>query len=150
MNKQDRNEKIENFLRELKSNIEIMDYIDVEDVNSFDDIVEQLEDRNGFQVDIIYYSEAIKYLAENDASLRESIELAIEYGYELSSLNSEVLASIHASSQSREIFNDMVRDKIEDFLTNWKTKTKIKTRLSEYKKVIKLKASYLVIDRGNN
>lgn len=115
MNKQDRNEKIENFLRELKSNIEIMDYIDVEDVNSFDDIVEQLEDRNGFQVDIIYYSEAIKYLAENDASLRESIELAIEYGYELSSLNSEVLASIHASSQSREIFNDMVRDKIEDF-----------------------------------
>lgn len=44
--------------------------------------------------DIIYYSRAIEYLAENDASLVDSLALAHEYGFTLDKLNSETLATI--------------------------------------------------------
>lgn len=44
--------------------------------------------------DIIYYHKAITYLAENDPSLRDSLEIASEYGYDAANLNSEILATI--------------------------------------------------------
>ena len=44
--------------------------------------------------EIIYYYEAMKYLAREDASLSESLELAIEYGYTVENLNSEILATL--------------------------------------------------------
>ena len=44
--------------------------------------------------DIIYYSRAIEYLSENDASLVDSLALAHEYGFTLDKLDSETLATI--------------------------------------------------------
>ena len=44
--------------------------------------------------DIIYYSRAIEYLSENDASLVDALALAHEYGFTLDKLNSENLATI--------------------------------------------------------
>ena len=44
--------------------------------------------------EIIYYYEAMKYLTREDASLSESLELAIEFGYNIDNLNSEVLATL--------------------------------------------------------
>lgn len=44
--------------------------------------------------DIIYYSNAMEFLTENDISLKESLEIASEYGFELKDLNSETLANI--------------------------------------------------------
>ena len=61
-----------------------------EEFNSYDDAVEFC-----YQEDIIYYDRAIKYLSENDASLRESLELAHDLGYSLENLSSETLATIH-------------------------------------------------------
>ena len=118
-----RTEKIEAFLNSLDTKIEINDnlinYVDIEEIeisDAFNSIYDMVQDNNGFDIDIIYYSNAIKYLQENDASLMESLEIAEEYGYELKNLNSEVLASLLASRNSQESFYD-VKDEIEDFFT---------------------------------
>jgi hypothetical protein len=55
---------------------------------------------NGFEVEIVYYSNAIEYLKRNDPSLSESMEIATQYDYKLYMLNSEVLASLHASQKA--------------------------------------------------
>ena len=113
--------KIEAFLNSLDAKIEINDnlinYVDIEDIDfsdAFNSIYEMVYDNGGFDIEIIYYLNAIKYLQENDASLQESLEIAAEYGYELKNLNSEVLASLLASRNSQESFYD-VRDEIEEF-----------------------------------
>jgi len=112
-----RNEKIQNFINELDSKIEYIDityYCSTVDVESFEDILEAVENNNGFNIDIIYYSRAIEYLKGNDASLNESIQIAIEYGYNLENINSEVLASLLASQKIREEFEEL-REEIEEF-----------------------------------
>ena len=65
-------------------------------------------------MEIIYYSNAIKFLQENDPSLKESLEIASEFGYSLENLNSEVLASLLASRQAEEEFYDL-QSEIDDF-----------------------------------
>ena len=60
------------------------------DFTSYDDAVEFVH-----QEEIIYYNRAIKYLAENDSSLRESLSLANDLGYTVENLSSETLATIH-------------------------------------------------------
>ena len=67
------------------------------------EIYEDLFESGFFDVEIIYYSKAIEYLKEHDASLNESLEIAAEMGFTLENLNSETLASLHAS---RKKFND--------------------------------------------
>lgn len=44
--------------------------------------------------EIIYNHTAIKFLAENDASLIASLEIASDLGYETKNLNSELLATL--------------------------------------------------------
>jgi len=95
---------------------DILHYNEIEDINNSDDLLELIEDNNGFDIDIIYYSKAIKYLTENDASLSESIELAVDMGYELENVNSELLASLHASQKAREDFHD-ITDEIDEILS---------------------------------
>ena len=78
---------------------------DTEEVfNSYDDALEYI-----YEQDIIYYNKAIKYLSENDASLRESLELAHNGGYEYKHLSSETLASIH--------YQDFLINSLEEFKT---------------------------------
>jgi hypothetical protein len=95
---------------------DILHYNEIEDINNSDDLLELIEDNNGFDIDIIYYSKAIKYLAENDASLNQSIDLAVDMGYELQNVNSELLASLHASQKAREDFHD-ITDEIDEILS---------------------------------
>ena len=81
---------------------------DLEGLKSYDDLYEYLDENNLFQVDIIYYHKAIKYLMENDSSLAESMEIANNSGYQFThQLNSELLASLHATEKARENFANM-------------------------------------------
>ena len=48
---------------------------ELEDYNT-NEIFDMLHDNGFFNVEIIYYSRAIKYLQENDPSLCESLEIA--------------------------------------------------------------------------
>lgn len=98
-------------------NLDMTYYIqDIEDIQDFDDLYELLDDNRAFEVEIIYYSEAIKYLMEHDASLRESMEIASEYGFETSNINSELLASLLASQKVREDFYSY-QDEINEILS---------------------------------
>jgi hypothetical protein len=104
-------QRIVDFLTEIENDtkIEILNNINLKDIdleNAFDSISEAIEENNGFDIEIIYYSDAMEYLTRNDNSLRESIEIAIDYGYELKNINSELLASLLASQNSREQFNN--------------------------------------------
>lgn len=100
--------EIENDTKiEILSNIELNN-IDIE--NPFDSIYTAIDENNGFDIEIIYYSNAMEYLTRNDNSLRESIEIAVDYGYELKNINSELLASLLASQNSREQFNSYEKE----------------------------------------
>ena len=118
---QTRAEKIETFFAELDEQIELNDniinYVDIDAIDendAFTSIYEMIEENDGFNCDVIYYSNAIKYLQENDPSLRESLEIASDLGYEVKNLNSEILASILKSQNVRDEFL-YFRDKINDF-----------------------------------
>lgn len=94
----------------------ILHYNDINDINDSDDLLELIEDNNGFDIDIIYYSKAMKYLLENDASLSESVEIAVDMGFDLENINSETLASLHASQKAREDFYS-IADDIDEILS---------------------------------
>ena len=74
---------------------------------------EELNDSGFFHIDVIYYSKAMEYLIENDASLCESTELATEYGYTLDNINSELLASLHASRKKENDFWQFVAPELD-------------------------------------
>lgn len=84
--------KIENALKELfkDTNFESYQY---EGFENADDLIESLRTQIN-EDEVIYYSNAIKYLSENDASLNESIGIAVELGYSLENVNSELLATL--------------------------------------------------------
>jgi hypothetical protein len=87
-----REEKIEEFLNELDFDINILDYISAEEIESVEDIEDYLTDNNIFQQEgeIIYYSNAISFLNKYDNSLQESLSLAKGMGLSIESLNSEI------------------------------------------------------------
>lgn len=100
-------EKVISFLDKQKSDIDFRYHLQGEDFESAEDVRNILDDANAFDVEIIYYSRAIEYLAENDNSLHESLSIASEMGFDLKNLSSETLASLLASQNEREAFADI-------------------------------------------
>ena len=76
------------------------------------EIFDELNDTGFFNVEIIYYYKAMEYLKENDCSLSESIEIANEMGFALENINSETLASLHASKQREETFFNKIEPQL--------------------------------------
>jgi hypothetical protein len=102
--------EIENFLKSLKTEVDILGYINIEDIDHsdpFNSIYDIVQDNGGFDIDIIYYNDAINYLQQEDPSLKESIEIALEYGYNLKNINSEILASLLASRNAMQSFYEL-------------------------------------------
>lgn len=118
--------KVHEFFNSLNSDISINDYINTKDIididNSesfdptiiFESITELLQENGGFNLEIIYYSNAIDYLKENDPSLKDSLEIATEYGFDIENLNSEVLASLLYSQIETEKYYNL-ESEITDF-----------------------------------
>lgn len=92
-----KNEEIYKDLIEALENTEHLCSLDyeyaIEDSETFDDFLEYMQELIGYS-EIVYYSKAIKYLSENDPSLRESLGIAQELGYDIDSISSETLASL--------------------------------------------------------
>ena len=116
-------QKVTKFLRGLHTEIDPTDYINVEDLeiedfqnDIFDTICDTIQDNNGFDQEVIYYASAIKYLAENDPSLRESLEIASDFGFDPKDLNSEVLASLLKTQNVTEEFYEL-RDEVNSFFS---------------------------------
>ena len=115
-------QQIVDFLTEIENDtkIEILNNIELQDIdpeNVFDSIYTAIDENNGFDIEIIYYSNAMEYLTRHDNSLMESIEIALDYGYELKNINSELLASLLASQNSREQFYNY-ENEINNFFNN--------------------------------
>ena len=128
---QEQQTKVLEFLNGLTSDVCITDYVNIEDIdidNSYNSIQEKIHENNGFDIDIIYYSKAIKYLSENDPSLKESLGIASDYGFELKNLNSETLASLLASENARENFYGL-ESEIETFFEELKEEIEERTQL---------------------
>ena len=95
------------------------DYLDKDVLNNLADydsseIYEELREQNYFDEEIIYYSKALEYLKENDPSFSESLEIAAEYGYNTENLNSEELASLHASRKKENYYFEHVAPELDE------------------------------------
>jgi len=86
--------------------------INEDDITDIDTLTEYLEERAG-EIEVIYYARAMEYLAENDPSLCESIEIAHEYGYETKSINSELLATLLQQREALEAIGKY-KDELEE------------------------------------
>lgn len=84
--------KTNDKLKELFKSTSFENY-QFEDFASADELIEALQEQIT-ENEIIYYSKAIKYLSENDASLEESISQAADMGYSIREINSELLATL--------------------------------------------------------
>jgi hypothetical protein len=109
--------KIYEFFQKNELNyLNVNEYLNFEDFdnldfsNAFQDIFEILDDNNAFTIEIIYYSVAMDYLIKHDTSLTDSIELALDYGFKLEDLNSEILASLLATQITRDAFWGLEED----------------------------------------
>ena len=131
-------EKLKNYFGQIYRDSQhegnsVNDYIKFDDDFDFDiqNFFDQLEENNFFQVDIIYYSHAIEYLKFNDSSLLDSINIALDFGFELQNINSELLASLLASENFRSefysyedeiksLFLEIEHDELNEFINELK------------------------------
>lgn len=123
--------KVFEFLNGLNSDVCITDYVNIEDIDiddAYNSIQEKINENDGFEIEIIHYSKAIEYLSENDPSLKESLEIASDYGFDLKKLNSEILASLLASQNARENFYEL-ESEIETFFEELKEEIEERTQL---------------------
>lgn len=118
-------ERIENFFNEIElTHLNINDYLsdsDLQDLdfsNAFKEILNILQEKDAFEIDVIYYSNAMQYLTLHDTSLRDSIDLALERGYELKNINSELLASLLATQITTDAFWGY-QSEIDEFFENF-------------------------------
>ena len=101
-----------------------MNYIEIDKIdldNPYDSIYQMIDENGGFNGEITYYSNAIKYLTKNDTSLQKSLAIADEYGYKCKNLNSEILASLLNSQNIIDDFYDL-KDSIEEFFNEIRLK----------------------------
>ena len=88
------------------------------DLTDLNDLFDDLQNNGYFNEEVIYYSSAIRYLKDNDPSLCESLEIATEYGYEAKNLNSELLATLHASQKKENTFFEDIAPELETLFNN--------------------------------
>ena len=67
--------------------------------------------------EIIYYSEAIKYLMREDASLSDSLDIASEYGFTTEQLNSQLLATLLYQQKLTEQWYE-IEEQVEEIFNN--------------------------------
>ena len=110
---------LDDLFNDYLDDICVSDYLDddeIQDINDAEDLYTELINSDAFNIEIIYYSRAMDYLSENDFSLSESIDIAVELGYSLEDINSELLATLHASEKVKEDFW-LIKNDIDEILS---------------------------------
>lgn len=97
-------------LKELFKDTALEDY-SFEGFDTAEELIENLETQIS-EDEVIYYSNAMEYLSQNDASLRESMEIADGMGYSTKDLNSELLATLLQQRNNQEELSKL-KDDIE-------------------------------------
>lgn len=110
-------QKLKELIKEdLKySDLDVLYFINDDDLEEIEDedglrdyLTELNEDGEITNAEVIYYSNAMEYLRDNDASLNDSLEIAKEYGYNIDQLNSELLASLLMTRNQEEEFSEFI------------------------------------------
>ena len=83
-----------------------------EEYEDIDELMEKLEEL-AREDEVIYYTNAMQYLLDNDPSLQYSLEIAEEYGYSTKDLNSELLATLLKQRNTVETIEEY-RDELEE------------------------------------
>lgn len=108
-------ETIEKYLDEIETEIDLIGcYDDDMSFSDFEDaIMESINNEN-----IIYYSQAMNYLIENDTSLTSSLSLASDIGYQASDIDSELLASLLYQENLRNEWYE-ISEEIEEYFEEY-------------------------------
>jgi hypothetical protein len=107
-----RNERLTELFNGYKL---LNDYIDFDEVlrynecNALDELNEAIQDRIN-EADIVYYASAMEFLTENDISLRESLQIAQDFGFEPKNLSSEALASLLLQNMLSEELSEFINE----------------------------------------
>ena len=116
-----KNETKNQLIEMFKETRYLNDYLDINsilnedyysEITTIEELTERIEERTQ-ETEVIYYSEAINILKEEDPSLTESFEIAEEFGYTLKNLNSEVLATLIVQQRLNEELYDFIKE-VED------------------------------------
>ena len=100
--------KIQDKIKELVKGTVLEDY-GISECETAAELIESLQEQID-QDEVIYFSNAMKYLSENDASLTESIDIAVSLGYGLSSVTSELLATLHQQQANSEALSKITSE----------------------------------------
>lgn len=105
------------FFNLISENLQfdIVDFVSLKEIDSFDELEEELHNSGAFNIEIIYYSKALEYLEEHDASLKYCLSLAADNGYETKDISSELLATLLASENALQEFHNYTDEIVEFF-----------------------------------
>ena len=109
-------EKEYDFNERIASYIDYNEFQEAIDDNKIDDFLNELNDNNNrtfTDTEIIYYSNAIEYIKENDQSLRECFDIASEYWYNANDLNSGILASLLATRRNEDEYSKFIDEVVQ-------------------------------------
>lgn len=95
----------EDKINELATIIKLIRDNEIMDTDKYGEIIDEVIRTAS---EIIYNGVAMEFLSTYDTSLRISLSIASELGYDAKDLNSEILASL--------LLEDMLRDDIDDIL----------------------------------
>lgn len=84
--------------------------------DNIDDFMDMMQDRVN-EIEVIYYTNAMDYLHENDNSLQLSLEIAKDMGYTIENINSELLATLLKQQEASEKIYDY-KDEVEELFYN--------------------------------
>jgi len=112
--KEDRLKEIEGHIDGLLTTFDITWDTD----NDFSALTDEVQTAIS-QEEVIYYSRAMEYLSENDASLNESLAIAEEMGYTPSALSSEILATLLKQQNLTNEWSEM-SDEVESLIDDYR------------------------------
>lgn len=107
-------EKIKSFFDSLNIDISNIEIENIDEHNPFKSIFEMLKDKDAFAVSFSSYKDAIKYLSENDPSLKNSLLVAEENYYNISFIDSIIMANLLAKEINKHKFSKL-EHKINSF-----------------------------------
>lgn len=94
-----------------------MYYVDKDELQECEDVYDIIQlftdandDRQITDTEIIYYTNAMDYLKEHDASLTTSLWLAADMGYTVQNMSSENLASLLASDNNYDDYQRFLQE----------------------------------------
>lgn len=107
---------IKEFLGTLTTELDLQ--YNYQDDMTFREFEEAIDTYIRESSDVIYYSKAMEFLQEHDPSLRESLGLASDLGYDPSDLNSEILATLLNQQKLFEEWSELSSE-IEEYFDEY-------------------------------